>query len=292
MAGPAASGWREEIVRFECAGDRLLGILTRPTGPIETGLVILPGGSQYRVGAHRQNVLLARALADQRVATFRFEGRGMGDGEGAHSGFTALGPDIGAAVAALRSALPGLDRVILYGLCDAATAIALDFPTTTADGAILINPWVRSDQTLAAAHIHTHYPRQALSPAFWRKLLSGRINPWTKLREILAAFAKSRQRSPADTLADRLFAALSSFDRQVLLLLSGRDMTAAEFEGAVLARLTSPPPAHLAVVRVGEADHTFSRADWWQAALGQIQGWLSQQQQRDRPPRPGSRACR
>jgi exosortase A-associated hydrolase 1 len=275
MAGPSTPGWREEAVSFECGGDQLLGILTRPRGAVRTGLVILPGGMQYRVGAHRQNVLLARAVAGLGVATLRFEGRGMGDGDGLYPGFTALGPDLRAAIAALRSAAPGLTRISLYGLCDAATAIALDWPSLDADDAILVNPWVRSEQTLAAAQIRSHYSRQVLSPAFWRKLLGGGVNPWAKLREFSATFARSRQKASGETLADRLLAALAGSDRPLMLLLSDRDMTAAEFTGAVLPRLPDPPPATIQVARIAEADHTFSRAASWQAALARIEEWLA-----------------
>jgi exosortase A-associated hydrolase 1 len=280
-AGPAGPGWHEEAIGFDCGGDRLLGILTRPSGAIEAGLVVLPGGMQYRAGAHRQHVLLARAVAEHGIATLRFEGRGLGDGGGTYPGFTALGPDLRAAIAALRSAVPGPLRVMLYGLCDAATAIALELPSLDADGAILINPWVRSEQTLAAAQIRSHYSRQLLSPAFWRKLLGGGMNPWTKAREFLSTLARSREKPPGDTPADRLLAALGRGDRPLLVMLSDRDMTAAEFAGAVLPRLPDPPPAHLTIAHVAEADHTFSRAVCWQAALDRIQDWLAPQQ-RDR----------
>ena len=273
MAGPAGTTWHEEIVVVPCGDDQLAGILTRPRNANGLGLVILPGGAQTRVGAHRQHVLLARSLAARGVASLRFESRGMGDSDGTHPGFADLGPDIAAAVRALRSIVGGLDQVILYGLCDAATAIALT--STDIDGAILLNPWARSDKTLAAAQIRTHYPRQALSAAFWKKLLSGRINPWTKLREIRAAVATSRQEGGDEAaLPDRLHAALAAWDRPLLLLLSGRDMTAAEFEGEVLPRLQDPTPAHLSVGRIDGADHTLSQAIWWRAALDQIEAWL------------------
>ncbi|HEV2678773.1 MAG TPA: hypothetical protein VGV37_29870, partial [Aliidongia sp.] len=78
MARPAGDAWSEEILDIPCAGHRLLGILARPRVGNGIGLVILPGGAQTRVGAHRQHVLLARSLAERGIATLRFEGRGMG----------------------------------------------------------------------------------------------------------------------------------------------------------------------------------------------------------------------
>ncbi|KAB8057318.1 hydrolase 1, exosortase A system-associated, partial [Janthinobacterium violaceinigrum] len=58
---------------------RLVGILSLPAAPGPRGVLIVTGGPQYRVGSHRQFVLLARALAAQGVPVLRFDLRGMGD---------------------------------------------------------------------------------------------------------------------------------------------------------------------------------------------------------------------
>jgi exosortase A-associated hydrolase 1 len=215
----------------------------------------------------------------------------MGDSSGTHPGFTALGPDIGAAISALRSAVPSLDHVILCGLCDGASAIALRLRNAAADGAILLNPWARSDKTLAAAQVRAHYPRQMLSPDLWRKLITGRINPLAKAREFLALVARSRQSDNGDTLADDLHRALLSSNRPVLLVLAGQDMTATEFEGAVLRRLQSSGSEQIQVVRIGGADHTFSRAVCWQSVGDCIEEWLIERQ-RGRTNHRKARRCR
>ena len=76
------------------------------------------GGPQYRVGSHRQFVLLARDLAADGFPVFRFDYRGMGDSEGEFRGFEHVEDDIAAAVEAFRSASPGLREIVLWGLCD------------------------------------------------------------------------------------------------------------------------------------------------------------------------------
>jgi len=48
----------------------------------DTGVLIVVGGPQYRVGSHRQFVMLARFLADHGVPCMRFDYRGMGDVSG------------------------------------------------------------------------------------------------------------------------------------------------------------------------------------------------------------------
>ncbi|RME66758.1 MAG: hydrolase 1, exosortase A system-associated, partial [Alphaproteobacteria bacterium] len=52
----------EQPLCFRAADAHLLGVLHRPDGapPSSVGLLILVGGPQYRVGAHRQYVHLAR----------------------------------------------------------------------------------------------------------------------------------------------------------------------------------------------------------------------------------------
>src|SRR5262249_47315353 len=61
---------------------RLFGVLTDPPGPIATGkpvVCFLNVGSNSHVGPHRMNVDLARDLAAQGYATFRFDVSGLGD---------------------------------------------------------------------------------------------------------------------------------------------------------------------------------------------------------------------
>ncbi|MDX1657109.1 MAG: hydrolase 1, exosortase A system-associated, partial [Candidatus Competibacteraceae bacterium] len=109
---------------FPCRGAQLPGI-PHPGAPgAPRGLLVVVGGPQYRVGSHRQFVLLARYLAAAGVPVLRFDYRGMGDGEGPAVDFTAIGPDIRAALEAFFAHSPGLEEVVLWGLCDAVPAIA------------------------------------------------------------------------------------------------------------------------------------------------------------------------
>src|SRR5262245_60307703 len=69
----------ERAVVFGCEGEELLGVLHEPasdgaTGtPASTGVIIVVGGPQYRVGSHRQFVLMARELARRGHAVLRFD---------------------------------------------------------------------------------------------------------------------------------------------------------------------------------------------------------------------------
>ena len=61
--------------------------------PGRLGVIILIGGPQYRAGAHRQFVHLARSLADEGIACLRFDFRGMGDSSGEARTFRFVGND-------------------------------------------------------------------------------------------------------------------------------------------------------------------------------------------------------
>ncbi|MFB1029241.1 MAG: hydrolase 1, exosortase A system-associated, partial [Thauera sp.] len=74
---------REIAQIFPCEGEELIGILALPeTAVTRLGVLVVVGGPQYRVGSHRQFVLLARALAKSGVPCMRFDYRGMGDATG------------------------------------------------------------------------------------------------------------------------------------------------------------------------------------------------------------------
>ncbi|MEE4110252.1 MAG: hydrolase 1, exosortase A system-associated, partial [Halieaceae bacterium] len=127
---------------LSCDGQRMCGILHAPAEPAERGVVMLVGGPQYRVGSHRQFVLTARALARDGICVLRFDHRGAGDSEGEARSFEELADDLACAVSALREAAPAVREVVVWGLCDAASAAALfAHRTEYVTGVVLINPW-------------------------------------------------------------------------------------------------------------------------------------------------------
>ena len=147
----------EEAVVMACQGETLVGVLSRPAGSEagHLGLVLIVGGPQYRVGSHRQFTMLAREAAAQSTPVLRFDCRGMGDSTGDLRNFEAIDDDIASAIDALQQRAPQVRRVVLWGLCDGASA-ALMYWDRRRDprlaGMCLLNPWVRSAATLARAH--------------------------------------------------------------------------------------------------------------------------------------------
>lgn len=261
-------GADETVVLVPCGADRLVGLLHRPQHPRRTGVLVIVGGPQVRAGSHRQFVQLARALARRGHAVLRFDVRGMGDSDGHARTFTELGEDIRAALDAFAAAMPGLHDIVLWGLCDGASAALLhhaERPDPRVRGLVLLNPWVRSTQTLARAHVKHYYRQRLLEPEFWRKLLSGRI-AWSALsglwRNLATAMRGSRAAAAAvEDFRITMARAWHAFPGPILLVLSGRDLTAKEFlealplEPAWAGALERP---RLTRLDIAEADHTFS----------------------------------
>lgn len=283
----------ETAFTFRCGDADLIGVLHGDaTRPAPCGVVMVVGGPQYRVGAHRQYLMLARGLAEAGVPTLRFDIRGMGDSGGLFAGFEGCGDDIAAAVDALAERVPGLDRVVLWGLCDGATAAAFHMAAARDPriaGAVLLNPWARSDRTEAAARARHYYGRRLFSAAFWRKLAGGGVALGPAVRGAAASAQAAlmarlgRRRSASESgaaldlaggaapLPERLARAMEALPVPVCLILSGRDLTAREFEdsvlrdGAVRRRLGR---GHIRLHRMPEANHTFSTEEGRRAVLG------------------------
>jgi len=260
--------YREHAFSFDCAGDPLVGIVAAPdVFHSGTGILVIVGGPQYRVGSHRQFVLLSRELAENGVPCMRFDYRGMGDSPGAARTFEAVDTDIRAAIDAYFRAVPRLERVVLWGLCDAASAAAFYAPSDSrVEALVLLNPWVRTQAGVAKTYLKHYYLRRIFDPKFWRKLLEGTVEIGRGTREALAAVQQAtarRGQDPTIDLPSRMAARLKSARLPTLFVLSGRDYVANEFEQVCAANQEwARLLADASVERLADADHTFASADW------------------------------
>ena len=257
----------ERAIVFGCGGATLVGVLSMPPSPRGIGVVIIVGGPQYRAGSHRQFVRLARALADAGHPVLRFDHRGMGDSEGDPRSFEALDEDVGMAIAALRREVSAVQRVVLWGLCDGASA-ALMYWQATRDPALagmcLANPWIRSDTSQARMQVRHYYTQRLRERAFWAKLLSGEV-AWSAIaglaRSLRVAARREQVRERRPAYQQRMAEAWQTFGGTILLALSGRDYVAKEFLDMVAADPAWHGALHRQNVRrldLPDADHTFS----------------------------------
>ena len=262
--------FEEHCLRFDCAGESLVGILSQPEHPRAVGLVIVVGGPQYRAGSHRQFALLARRLASAGHAVLRFDCRGMGDSPGQIRSFLGISKDIAAAMGALQRAVPEVAAVALWGLCDGASASLIfleDGPTCPLAGLCLLNPWVRSAQSLATAQVKHYYTRRLREPTFWRKLARGQVGLGrimelaSNVQAMLAGRPTAPDTQKSLTFQQRMASAWMHSDCPILLIISGRDLTGKEFTDSVATdpawrgALARPQLQRLGLPM---ADHTFS----------------------------------
>jgi exosortase A-associated hydrolase 1 len=279
----------ERALHFACGGAWLYGVLSLPAQPLQPtqrGVLIVVGGPQVRTGSHRQFTLLARGLASAGVPTMRFDYRGMGDSEGAPRDFEQVQEDLRAALDCFFAQVPGLTDVVLWGLCDGASAAAMYAPgDARVAGLALLNPWVRTEGGAARATLKHYYRSRLLDPGLWKKIASGRFDAGQAAAsfaaQVRAAFgrkgAAAEQAGSAAALPERMHAALQRFKGKVLVMLSGADLTAQEFAG--LASGSREWQQLLAGQRVTRhtlpgADHTCSRREWHEQLVHWTLAWL------------------
>jgi hypothetical protein len=67
--------------------------------------------------------------------------------------------------------------VVLWGLCDGASAAAMYAPgDARVAGLALLNPWVRTEGGAAKATLKHYYRSRLLDPGLWKKIASGRFD--------------------------------------------------------------------------------------------------------------------
>ena len=115
----------------------------------------------------------------------------MGDSDGAMRSFEQVEPDIHAAARAFRGACPGVQRLVVFGLCDAASAVLMAAERIDGlAGMILANPWVRRSETLNAALVRHYYRQRLFSAEFWRKLATGNLAIRSVATEFMGRISK------------------------------------------------------------------------------------------------------
>ena len=222
-------------LRFNCNGSGLVGIVEVPERPLPRGVLVVTGGPQYRVGSHRQFTMLARSLSQRGLPVMRFDRRGMGDSEGEPRGFERIDDDIRAAMKEFFMQMPELREVVIWGLCDAAAAAALYVATDErVCGLVLFNPWV-----------------------------------CTQLDRVAVLNKRQAAVDGAAPLPQRVADSLARYAGQMLVILSGDDLTAAEF-----ARVMARHEVRARRIDVGGASHTFASHKWRAQVAEASANWI------------------
>ncbi|MCG8611336.1 MAG: hydrolase 1, exosortase A system-associated [Pseudomonadales bacterium] len=278
----------ERPIVFESQGNQLLGVLHLPEKPVtRTGLLLAVGGPQTRTGSHRQFILLARFLAENGVAVFRFDYTGMGDSQGDKSDFLQACPDVDQALKTFK-ANTEIDDVCFWGLCDAVSLGLMYLSIGNNQDItkfIAANPWVRQSHTEAKAYLKSYYLSRILDKQFWLKVVRLQFDFLGSLKSLLS-FVKQAVSKPEHSGSSNfsssptentwptftegnyvpaMLAGLEKMRGEFHLILSGNDLTADEFRimtqsdarwSSVLADKT------VSKCNVAKATHTFSSGAW------------------------------
>lgn len=245
-------------------------------GNSDLAVLMVNGGSQTRVGPHRLYVTLSQKLHQCGVSSYRFDLPELGDSAGNLLSFLELPALLNQVITQLLALNPTIQRLVLFGLCDGATAILLTKPALIekCHAIALVNPWVRQEASHAATMAKHYYFRRLWTKQFWTKFASGHINITSTTRELaqlVRSLSKSKQQSATEMLTEfnyveQSWHAWCDYKKPTWLFLSGHDLTAAEF----LDSATKHPTAKLALASAHtfkreSADHTFSSMsdkDW------------------------------
>ena len=254
-------------VVFSTDGTEQVGIVHHPAEPVsDIGVLIVVGGPQTRVGSHRQYVQLSRYLAEQGFASMRFDYAGMGDSQGQESDFESGVNNLSDAIEAFMHHA-GVQRVMLWGLCDAASLILMHAESgwhPAVCGSMLLNPWVRSDQTQAQTALRHYYLKRLVSKAFWKKALAFKLN-LAKSRQDLQQNIQQANTAPQQQsdFIKRMLVGLTAANIPIGLVISGNDLTASEFVALCASNKQWKKQTKQKITTqfsLKESDHTFSSA--------------------------------
>jgi exosortase A-associated hydrolase 1 len=245
------------LTSFTCAGETLAATLDDAPGA--TGLLIVSGGNEIRIGAHRSMAELAATIAAAGHPVFRYDRRGIGDSTGENNGFESSAEDIREAVAAFRREAPHLTRVVAFGNCDAASALVLFHAEAAIDALLLANPWTieATDDLPPAAAIRSRYVEKLKDPRELLRLATGGVN----LRKLVSGLAKASAKpsQASASLPARLASALAASSTPTTILLADRDNTAIAFADHWQREPFTACRSRVATRRCDTDSHSFAR---------------------------------
>ena len=286
-------------VEFQSGGCQLFGIIHRPAIPNRRGVVILTGGN--RCGPHRWFVLQAREWAMAGYPVLNISTRGTGDSEGTYDGIDSVEADLSSAIDEFFRREPGLEEVVLWGVCFHASEALLYSPKDSRVAAVvLVNLYLETDlylldplsgqslpmqRTVAMTYLRYVFARVSTLD-FWKQMpvlrnsIDWNVAPRRLGRQLLIALGikngKSVAKPHASCLSDQLLEAFREFRGRVLLILSGSDLDANIVRNLLNTQTWSEARClnRTTIHELREADHMFSRRAWSDQASTWTLEWL------------------
>ena len=271
-----------KVLLLNFGGQQSLGIYQ----PAASELLVLMvnGGAQTRAGSHRMQQQLALHWQRAGFASLRFDFPGFGDADGEPGTFVDHARYLTELPAQLERYFGHVRPIVLFGLCDGATAALLASPWLQPQALILLNPWCRTTENHARTMLKFYYLRRLLSAEFWKKLLRGQWHASASVASILSlvrpAFTKifpgylhatsAQQRTTSgtdsltalsvDTAVPQALLHWQQFNGPVQLILSGADLTAAECRQLLQQSAYQSLWQQAKLVDIAAANHTLTDA--------------------------------
>lgn len=247
---------------FDCCGAALAATLDDASS--HAGLLIVSGGNEIRIGAHRGMAKLAADVSAAGYSVFRFDRRGIGDSEGENEGFTSSEPDITAAISAFLATCPQLKSIAAFGNCDAASALVLHSPVGL-DALVLANIWIiePADDLPPPVAIRARYAERLRDPRAWARLLTGAVD----IKKLLSGIWRITMRAAPSSLSKRVIAGILSFKKPITILLANGDATAMAF-AEEWKNIGGAP--HVSLSTLDSASHSFASNDDYEVLLSTI----------------------
>ena len=295
---------REIPLRFLCGNARLYAIVHQPAQTSSCGILVVTGRPALRAGRHRLFVLLARTWTEAGIPVMRFDFRGTGDSEGEMGTIDDTSEDIASAIDAFASNVPGLQNVVLWGLCGgAADSILYASRDPRVIGIALVNPWsydarVRGLAALRRYGMRGFHQLQRWSPfagILKRVTASADVTPtgsepskasqedeWDGAEDLPPRANAALDRAYASyrdpDLSKRLAEQLAKFKGAVLFIFGGKDAGSQIFKHT--ASISLRWRRLLSEQRVQcrdlpEANHSLRRPEWRAQAAAWTLEWLN-----------------
>ena len=267
---------------FDSHGQRVLGVLHTPEGPMRPGaLVFLHGWAGYRIGPHQMFTKAARQAADRGFACLRFDFRGRGDSQG-DAEATTLSTMIEDAKRAVDVVCEetGAERVALIGDCSGSeVAIGAGTLDERIDSLVLWSaPIVAGDRSEADAakrrSIYSAYVRKLFRRETWSKLLGGRLQPGMILKALTRGGKGAGEEGAESDREIDWYQRFVGFAGEVMFIYGGNDPTtdSALEHYRELSRDAGRPLNHHIVEG---ANHAFYSLGWEQEVIEVTLDWLA-----------------
>jgi alpha-beta hydrolase superfamily lysophospholipase len=272
----------ERAVTFGCG---LHGVLTEPEHPRADAPAVLfcNTGGDPRAGRGAFTARAARALAQDGIASLRFDFAGLGDspapdGPRPHVFETPREADLAAALDLLDRTAGARAGVAVVGVCAGAYHAVRAAADPRVTGVFAISPvklvW-RTGETLTWGRSGRAYVAATRDPEIWRRVLSGRIDVASVGRKLAARVAGRIRNRLAPRVKLKEMRAFAARGGRTAFLLGLGDMSMDELEvhfGAGARSLLRLRGATMQVVP--NLDHALVREASRRTALAALSDWL------------------